>query len=265
MAMSNAVGRTVLFTCVVLMACGQVTTTNTAVVAVEKQEPVYRDPLYKKVNKQIMDNVYSGITGFGVVSPQEKAFIEKGYSTKKTSIYGEIPYDSLQVILDNERFGPNDIFYDLGSGVGKVVTQVYLNTPVKKAVGIELSGSRHAGAVKMLKNFKQTDAYNDRKRNGKTKRTLAFAQQDFLKANINDATIIYMCSTCFPPELMTGLIKKFQKINRQGLRIITLKVLPDYENNGFRFERRYKLPMSWSKQSNVSAVYVYSYVGDVFK
>lgn len=263
--MNKIIGRRVSFTCALLMIYGQATKANESVIGLQKQDPVYHDPFYKTINKQVMDNLYNGITGFGIVSPQEKEFIEKGYTTKKTSIYGEIPYNSLQIILDNERFGPNDVFYDLGSGVGKVVTQVYLNTPVKKAVGIELSGSRHAGAVKMLKKCKQTDAYNDRRRNGKTKRTFAFTQQDFLKANINDATIIYMCSTCFPPELMAQLVQKFEKINRQGLRIITLKELPDYEQHAFRFERSYKLPMSWSKQGNTSSVYVYSYVGNIFK
>lgn len=226
--------------------------------------PVWTEPKYIAANKKLMDGLYVGISGFARrITPEEQEFI-KGTYTKKTYVYGEILYDSLQTILDNEHFGPNDVFYDLGSGMGKVVTQVYLNTPVKKAVGVELSHTRHAGAMEMFKELKQTDAYKERLRNGKTRRVMAFQEKDFLKANIDDATIIYMCSTCFPPELLEKLLEKFEKINRLGLRIITLKELPDYQKYGFRFERRYDLPMTWSKPGNTSKVYVYSYAGNIF-
>lgn len=241
----------------------QVTTDTKAEPVKKDTAPVWVEPCYIKENKKIMTDLYRGISGFVILSPQEKASIERSY-TKKTSIYGEIPYDSLQVILDNEHFGPNDVFYDLGCGVGKVPVQVFLNTPAKKVVGIELSASRFVGTEAMFKKFKTTCAYTNHLSGGKDKRSLEFKKQDFLRASIGDATIIYMCSTCFPPELMEELIAKFKTINRLGLRIITLKELPDHQKHGFRFDRKYDLPMSWSKAGRTSPVYVYTYAGNLF-
>gem|GEM_PF-2286729 len=230
----------------------------------EKKNLIWTEPRYVETNKKIMQQLFSGITGFIKLSDEERALVERHY-TKKTSVYGEIPYDSLQVILDGEHFGPNDVVYDLGCGVGKVIVQIYLNTPVKKAVGIELCIRRYDGVAAMIKKFRQMDAYNERKCNGKMKREIAFKKGDFLKANLDDATIIYTCSTCFPVELMEEIVQKCRDINRLGLRVITLKELPDHETHGFRFERLYQLPMSWSKPGNTSNVYVYSYAGDTFK
>lgn len=229
----------------------------------EQKQLVWTEPQYRAANKRFMEELYYGITGFIKLSPEERASIEGGY-TKKTSTYGEIPYDSLQIILDSEHIGPNDVVYDLGSGVGKMITQTYLNTSAKKVVGIEQSPSRCAGADALFKKLKQTDAYQVRRKNGKARRTIEFRKGDFLKANLDDATIIYMCSTCFPPELLTKLVEKFEKINKLGLRVITLKELPDHELHGFRFERHYSLPMSWSKPGKRSNVFVYSYAGNIF-
>jgi hypothetical protein len=43
--------------------------------------------------------------------------------------YGEIPYDSAAHLLDDLQLSRQDVFYDLGSGVGKLVLQVYMTTP----------------------------------------------------------------------------------------------------------------------------------------
>ena len=99
---------------------------------------------------------------------------------------------------------------------------------------LKLSHTRYAGAVEMFGTFKQTES---RMKNinimANIRRVMAFQKKIFFKANLDDATIIYMCSTCFPPELLEKLLIKFEKINRLGLRIITLKELPDYQKYGF--------------------------------
>lgn len=234
----------------------------------QQKQLVWAEPQYIAANKRFMEDLYRGITGFIKLSDEERASIESDSTgrryTKKTSTYGEIPYDSLQIILDNEHIGPNAVFYDLGSGAGKVAIGAFLNTPAKKVVGIELSPSRCAAADAMFKKFKQTNEYQVRRKNGKMRRSIELRKGDFLKANLDDATIIYMCSTCFPPELLTKLVEKFEKINKLGLRVITLKELPDHEQHGFRFERCYSLPMSWSKPGKKSNVFVYSYAGKIF-
>ncbi len=220
----------------------------------------------KNLGKKIITELYKNITGFIRLSPEERACIEGGY-TKKCSTYGEISYDSLQYILDREPFSPNDIVYDLGSGVGKVVMQIFLNTPAHKVIGLELSASRNSNAQQALNSFQSMLHYSRYKYINNKKRELAFHNEDILKANIDDATIIYMCSTCFAPELLEKLVDKFEAVGRKGighkeLKIITLKELPDYQAHGFHLDRTYSLSMSWSKNGATSPVFVYTYMGN---
>ena len=71
--------------------------------------------------------------------------------------------------------GPNDaaakrkkdvvIFYDLGSGVGRLVAQMYLDQPwrVQKSVGIELSLERHQWAIHALTGLEQHQHQQDQR------------------------------------------------------------------------------------------------------
>lgn len=201
-------------------------------------------------NKRLIEKeLYRGIKGGGPLEEHERALIEKNY-TKKTSIYGEILYDSAQVLLTDPElgFGPQDIFYDLGSGVGKMAVQVYLNTPVKKVVGVELSPTRHAKAEKVIRRCMQSNLMEK-------DRTLTLCHGDMLELDINDATIIYMCSTCYPPELLEQLVIKFSQL-QPGARIISLKELPNYTQHGLEFVKEVRLPMTWSREDG-SPVYIY--------
>ena len=59
---------------------------------------------------------------------------------------GEILYAGVKRLLSRITLTENDVFVDLGSGAGKVVTQVFLQSPVKTAYGIELVPELHRRA-----------------------------------------------------------------------------------------------------------------------
>ncbi|CAD7923517.1 unnamed protein product [Amoebophrya sp. A120] len=71
------------------------------------------------------------------------------------STYGEILPDSLAQILWLMHIGPDDVFYDLGSGIGKTVIQAAMTTPAKKVVGVEVADSRFSVAEKALQTLKK--------------------------------------------------------------------------------------------------------------
>ncbi len=195
-------------------------------------------------NKQILDEMYQDISGFGMLKPCDENKVVDGGGAPT---YGEINYESLQQLIKDLNFGPKDVFYDLGSGVGKTVLQVYANSPVKKAVGIELSDTRYEGSMKALERFKKKNMIEKG-------RKIAFINGNILDENLKDATIIYTCSTCFSRELMEQIAKKLSKL-KKGLRFLTLKKIPTPEHFGFELVKEYNLPMSWAKEGN--AVYFY--------
>lgn len=63
--------------------------------------------------------------------------------------YGEIGYDSVEEIIKTfqDYFNENTVFYDLGSGLGKLVIHIGLRCNVKKSCGIEYSVERYNYSV----------------------------------------------------------------------------------------------------------------------
>lgn len=191
------------------------------------------------IKQLIEEDLYKNISGFNIDDSERKLVTDKGGSP----VYGEIKYDSLQTVLNDLNIKSTDVFYDLGSGVGKATIQAYLNFPFKKAVGVELSPTRSNNAEKIKK---QLEAKGLIKKN----RKLEFHQGDIGEYNINDATVIYMCSTCYPTELMNKLAQNFSKL-KPGLIVISLKSIPEYEKFGLKLVKEYSLPMTWSEGSPV--------------
>lgn len=197
-----------------------------------------------KPTQDVIEELYAGVTGYNI--PKEEVDIIKAKGGAPT--YGEIKYHSLKTILDDIPKGhKKGAFYDFGSGVGKVVVQAYLDVPLfKKTVGWEISPQRYNDAQNIVSEMKKRDLVDK-------KRTIEFKLGDFLEAPIDDAKVIYMCSTCYSDECMTQLTEKFSKL-KKGLLVITLKPLPNYKDYGFELNKEYTLPMTWW---HATKVYVY--------
>ena len=164
-----------------------------------------------------IDALYQGISGFVAYQPGEK---EENKKHKIFLTYGEISYSSMDVIIKNLSIQKNDVFYDLGSGIGKIPLYFYLKTPVKKASGIEASVERQYYADNVYQAVKQKfpKLFNE-------ERELYTLQGNFLKADISDASIVYSCSTCFDEELLTEMGKILD--NCPNLRyVISMKPIP---------------------------------------
>jgi precorrin-6B methylase 2 len=184
--------------------------------------------------KQEIEKLYEGISGFGIHQKEEKNIIAQGGAPT----YGEITFESLKRLTDDLKLCKDDVFYDLGSGVGKVVVQVFLDSPIKKAVGIELSITRCDHAKKVLQKL-QTKLKD---------RTLEFHHQNIADASLSDATVVFMCSTCYSDDLMKKMTDKLALV-KKGLRVITLKRLP--QHTSFKLVKTYTLAMTWSTNASV--------------
>lgn len=203
-------------------------------------------------NKKKIERLYHGITGFGINSQEEKSITQQGGAPT----YGEITYESLKTLIDDLKLSEKDVFYDLGSGVGKVTIQVFLCSPVRKSGGIELSPTRYNYAQQVKAKLQKPNLLDKTKNKLKDigvmskspERKLEFYNQNIIDADLSDATVIFMCSTCFSDHLMKKLDQKLSKL-KKGLRILTLKKLP--ESSKLKLIKTYTLPMTWSSGSSV--------------
>lgn len=158
------------------------------------------------------------------------------------STYGELTPLGVQRLLKCLQFKENDVFYDLGSGVGKVVLQVAMAVSIQKCVGVELVASRCRSSKAVLRTARAQGLVKAK--------SVGFRWESFLDSNISDATVVYMCSTCYSTNLMRRIVRKIKGIKTRPVTVITLRKF-DRNHRGFQFIRNVRLDASWSR--NVEA------------
>ena len=135
-------------------------------------------------------------------------------------IYGEILPLGIRRLFDKLDIKAEDVVYDLGSGTGKVILQFAVETAAEKCHGIELGETRYKGstrALEALKNSKDASYQH-----AATKCT--FTKGDILADQPSwetEASILFICATAFPPELMKGMLDKIKAASSK-LRAVLL-------------------------------------------
>lgn len=151
--------------------------------------------------------------------------------------YGEILYPSMEKLLSKISLSEEDIFIDLGSGLGKLVLQVFLCTRVKEACGIEIIPTLHKQALLAAERVeRELPAFycNDRR--------LYFLQGSFLELPLERASIVLIGSPCFSPTMLDTLAQIISNIPRIHT-VLTLRPLPLLE--GFIFKEAVRVETSW--------------------
>jgi precorrin-6B methylase 2 len=194
-----------------------------------------------------MDAIYEDLSGYITYEDGEKdnAAKENIFLT-----YGEIKVESVNKILQVLSLKQEDVFYDFGSGVGKVALQAFMQQSIKKAHGIEASEKRHQSAQTALASVKK-----DLPEMFVSGRTLDYTCGNFLTADVSDATVIFICATCFSEDLMLAIGERLNK-HAPTLRFIaSLKPIP---NSKLPLIGKMDILCTWDK----SACYVYG-EGDI--
>ncbi len=138
-------------------------------------------------------------------------------------LYGELYYYSVIKILNYLNITSVDHFLDIGSGLGKIVFQVFLTTQVASATGIEINNNRSviANTIKRKIATQLPEIFNNR--------NLNLIHGDFLHYDFNNITIIYLCCTVFSTELLSKIIDKINTME-QVKKIISFRLLPNLNN-----------------------------------
>ena len=134
----------------------------------------------------------------------EDFIVNESTSTKELigegDTYGEILPTSMRVLIHNYMtdLSPNDIMYDLGSGVGKIVTQFAYETNCGKCIGIEIGELRHSEAIKVLQSLQQCNSNNN---SNHPSNKIIFRKGDCTKVFWGDATVLFINALCFPASV----------------------------------------------------------------
>lgn len=130
--------------------------------------------------KKILEEIYQ-------VNPYSKYANKTKFDLNKVGepLYGELTQKGTNMIIEyfKEYFNKDTVFYDLGSGLGKMVLHIGMQCKVKKSVGIEYSKERHQGAIDLQEQYAKE--YNN----------ISFLNKSYLNQNFSDATIVYIDDT----------------------------------------------------------------------
>lgn len=180
-------------------------------------------------------------------------YINYLYQDSKTGIqskninqtYGEILPQSATPLINYLNLSPADSFLDLGSGLGKLLLQVFLETSVQKAIGIEIDGSLNQQA--------QTACDIARKELPEffINREINFIHSDFLKCDLPAVTHVLIASPCFTPSLLECLVAKLNEIDSIQC-LISLR--PLLTLNKLKFYKTMRLECSWD--SALAYIYI---------
>ncbi len=182
--------------------------------------------------------MYRGIDGFDIPD-SDSARVRQ---SKGSPTYGELTPTGVLRLLEHLSLGPKDVFYDLGSGSGKVVIGAAIATRARKCVGIELSKERFTHAQKVLKRVRQQKLL--------TARACGFRRQNLLETYLADATVVYTCSTAFSFRFMDSIGRRLMELNRE-LRLVTLQEFSRPPRTAV-LEGEVVLPTTWDRRCSAS-------------
>lgn len=165
--------------------------------------------------KKILDHLYLGINGYDISAKARQKMVV----SDKAFTYGEVIPDQFHQILSFVKPKPNEVFYDLGSGLGKPTFLASMLFDFSKATGIELLADLWQVSEKVLERFEKDirPGLDERKK----AQTIDFVNENFLDYDFSDGDIIFTHSTCFSFETLEKLARKVERL-KQGARIITI-------------------------------------------
>ncbi|CAK0834695.1 unnamed protein product [Prorocentrum cordatum] len=152
--------------------------------------------------------------------------------------------------MDTLGPGSDLVFFDLGSGVGRLVAQAYLEWPaVRRAVGVELSAERAARGTAAWAALAASGEALALRRGALSLRPeggggapgcspaadVQLLEGDLLLADLAEATHVYLSSLCFGDALLARVAERLVRDAPRLRAVASLRALPSGRPPGLRY------------------------------
>lgn len=141
--------------------------------------------------------------------------------------YGELSRKSVDTLFQTLGLtpaSPTKAFYDLGSGVGKIVMHAAIGGYAKQAVGVELNDGRHRSALSLLESVKIKDP--------RAASAITLLNADMLDVDLSSATVLYLNHACFPENVREALTQKILDTAHKAEIIVAAPTIPRLTKSG---------------------------------
>jgi len=141
--------------------------------------------------------------------------------------YGEILLHSFYQAMKAARPMPHEIFYDLGSGAGKLIHSAAILFDLRKVCGVEIQQPLFDFSAELHQKLQTLSKHDARwqQQLDKVEQHLA----NILEFDFSDADIVFINATCFQLEHWRALEVKFKQLKQGARVIITTKYLKEPE------------------------------------
>ncbi|XP_035229778.1 histone-lysine N-methyltransferase, H3 lysine-79 specific-like [Stegodyphus dumicola] len=143
------------------------------------------------------------------------------YEPFSPEVYGETSFEFITQMIGELDITEDDIFIDLGSGVGQVVLQMAATTPCKKCIGIEKADVPAKYAEEMDKTFRFWMKWY-----GKRYGEYVLIKGDFLsedhRETLLNSTLLFVNNFAFGPNVDHMLKMRFADIKDEA-RVVSSK------------------------------------------
>lgn len=180
-----------------------------------------------------------------------------GSSTDSAAMgYGEITYAGMEPLYKALMLKPDDVVYDLGSGLGKLVLYLALRGPAQRVVGIEVGERRHRNAAAAEGRLRATLGNGLAGDAGARSSEFACIQGDIRNLIYKDATVVLFSNLCMDASLTAAAIRNFCKC--PWLRTV-VAVAPLIPHPRVRLAGMVRVECTWAR---VSAWNIYELLPD---
>jgi len=171
------------------------------------------DPLYAET---LFNSLYAQTNGYEISTAARR---KSGGDTSKL-LYGELPFQSWKEIAEHANPKKDGVFFDLGSGTGRVVIASHLLFDFKKTIGVELLEGLHDKALEMKKIFDESI----KPQIGKdlVGRELQLIKGDIFRTDLREADFVFMNHPFKDGDHFLELEEKFLNELKPGTKIVTI-------------------------------------------
>lgn len=182
-------------------------------------------------NEAIFQDLYRDVDGFKISKQarQENDAIE--YT------YGEIEFQPFIALIALINPSKDTVFYDLGSGVGKAVMALAIVFDWKAYTGFELFKALSESSKEKITDLKKHAFLCERAFR------IEFKQEDFMKANFSDATLVFVGMSVFFGERLKALNEHLLQL-LPGTLVVSLSKAPLL---GFEIIYQTEIKVSWGR------------------
>lgn len=157
--------------------------------------------------------------------------------------YGEVTYAGMEPFFSVLDLQPNDVFYDLGSGTGKVVLYVALRRMLSGqsglSAGMEVGERRHATACAACEELKS--------KCGQGLPEVSMLLQDVSRHRFRDASVVLLNNLCLNMTITSRTLDNLLKCPTLKRIVCVTQLAP---NSRLKFVNAVQVPCTWCKKSS---------------